>query len=255
MSGPLGYDGWCPICGWVGRFTLEGPAERAPRDFRCSGCRATVVFQDEAAAILDEFEQGRMLTLDALITEPDFAELGVLHIGRTGPVRNRLKLLRDYQETVFDPEVPLGQTMAEQPQLSNQDHQRLTFEDGRFEPRGQQSRARARTGLASGSRGGVPRSPTPGAVTSFSIPGRQRAPLSTERAAVVNGEIVHRHEARYHNSPEGELPALVSADFGSRPRGCDAGDRIPSSALRRPHRVIQAAAVNFVVVGARPHGN
>ncbi len=252
MSGPLGYDGWCPICGWVGRFTLEGPAERAPRDFRCSGCRATVVFQDEAAAILDEFEQGRMLTLDALITEPDFAELGVLHIGRTGPVRNRLKLLRDYQETVFDPEVPLGQTMAEQPQLSNQDHQRLTFEDGRFDlavsshvlehvPDWRAALGEAFRVLRAGGR------------YIFSIPGRRLAPVSTERAAVVNGEIVHRHEARYHNSPEGD-PALVFTDFGRDLVGVMQEIGFVVS-LRRPHRVIQAAAVNFVVVGARPHGN
>jgi hypothetical protein len=70
------------------------------------------------------------------------------------------------------------------------------------------------------------------------------------RAELVDGEVVHLLEPRYHNSPEGSR-SLVFTDFGQDLFDALDGIGFVASA-RRPHRVIQAAAVNFVVVASKP---
>lgn len=208
-----------------------------------------MVFQAEAAAILDEFERGGLRTLEDLVEHPPLSGLSVYHVGRSGPVRNRLKRLPDYQESVFDAGRPLGDVLRRRPLLRNEDHQRLTFESDRFDlmvsshvlehvPDWRAALAEAHRVLASGGR------------YIFSIPGRILPESGRQRATVVDGGVQHLAEPVHHSSPEG-LPALVYTDFGQ--------DLVPAleelgfiASLRRPHRMIRAAAVNFVVVAVKP---
>ena len=248
-GGGPSFAGCCPLCGAEGVFQLEHAPIQAPRDFPCPSCGATVVFQAEASAILDEYERGQLVCLEELLTSPDFTDMAVLHIGRTGPIRNRLKRLNDYHETIFDPERQPGVTLIDRPELSNQDHQCFTFDDERFDllvsSHVLEHVPDWRLALAEAFR--VLR---PGGRYVFSIPSRVLRPRSHRRAEVVHGEIVNIDEPRFHNSPSGE-PALVFTDFGR-----DLVDAMEELgfvvSIRRPHRPIQAARVNFVVVAAKP---
>ncbi len=237
------------MCGADGVFHLEKEPVRAPRDFACPACRSIVVFQAEAAAILDEYERGQLLCLDDLVASAEFSDLAVLHIGHAGPIRNRLKRLDDYHETLFDPQRPAGEVVVRRPELSNQDHQSLTFDDERFDllvsSHVLEHLPDWRVALAEAFR--VLR---PGGRYIFSIPDRVLRLRSHQRAEVVDGEIVNLDEPQFHKSPEGE-PALVFTNFGR-----DLVDWMEHlgfvASIRRPHRPIQAARVNLVVVAVKP---
>ncbi len=243
------FEGRCPVCDHQDRFSLSGRPIQAPRDFRCPACRSTVVYQAEAAAILDEYEQGRRFCLDQLVAHPDFATLDVVHIGTSGPIRDRLSKMPRYQETAFDPAQKFGQELASAPRRTNQDHQSLTFADASFDllfsshvlehvPDWRRAFAEAFRVLR------------PRGRYVFSVPVRRWAKESVVRAAIVDGEVVHHHEPRHHNSPGGE-PVLVFTDFG-RDLLVHLDDVGFVAGIRRPHRLIGSADANTVVVAVRP---
>lgn len=220
------------------------------RDFRCGGCRATLVFQDEAAAIVDELGRGEALCLEELVRGPGFAPTAIFHVGRSGPVRGRLRQAGDYQESEYRSDLAPGRpTRHRGPRCTNQDHQRLTFADDTFDlmvsshvlehvPDPTLALAEAYRVLR------------PRGRYIFTIPGRRLRARSTRRAEVVDGEVNHLLEPRYHNSPEGQ-PALVFTDFGR-----DLLDTLEElgfiATLRRPHRAVQEAQLSFVIVALKP---
>lgn len=226
--------------------TFEGVKIRVARDFPCGGCRATVVYQAEAAAILDEYERGSHLTLEEFASA---CSLEVYHVGRTGPTRNRLQRIAGFQESSFDAAVPLGEVLGDRPLHTNQDHQRLTFADASFDLMVSSHVLEHvpdwRAALAESYR--VLR---PGGRYIFTIPGRTLLPASVARAEVVDGEVIHHLDPQFHNSPEGE-PVLVFTDFGQDlVEVLEALGYVVS--VRRPHRMIQRAGHSFVVVAAKP---
>jgi SAM-dependent methyltransferase len=247
------FAGLCTVCGWRGPFVFTGePRGRPARDFRCGACGCPIVYQAEASAILDTCGRGKVCSLDALVEDVDFRRSSVFYIGHAGPIRRRLKRLENYSESCFVEGRPLGEPMDGHPRRTNQDHQRLTFDDERFDlitsSHVLEHVPDPRTALAE-----ALRTLKPAGCYIFSVPGPLHRRDSVVRAEVRDGGIVHHEPAQFHRSPEGE-PALVFTDFGF-----DLLDTLEQvgfiAFIARPHRSIQIAHQNSVFVGIKPTAN
>jgi SAM-dependent methyltransferase len=200
-------------------------------------------FRDEALVLLQEYGRGAYLTLDELVADPVFRELSVYFVGERGPVRRRLESLPHYVESRFAPGVERGATLDHG--VTMQDLQALTFDAESFDlivsshvmehvPDPWQALSE------------VSRVLRPNGRYVFSVPYRFPALVdSVQRARISGGEIVHLHEPRYHDAPDG--PSLVFWDFGA-----DLVDRGEAVGLTvriiRPHLPVQVAFRDVVVV-------
>ena len=246
---PPSFEGFCAVCGWAGRFCSSGEVPgRVSRDFQCGGCGSPLVYQAEAGAILDAYAVGAVGCLDDLVQDATFQERAVFHIGHAGPVRNRLKRLTNYEESCFDATLPRGELVQARPRRTNQDHQRLTFADDRFDLL-VSSHVLEHVPVPRAALVEAHRTLKPGGRYIFSIPGNLGHHESVIRAGYDDGRLVHHLPPRYHHSPEGE-PALVFTDFGT-----DLLDLLHDvgfvAFVDRPHRPIRRARQNFVIVAIK----
>ena len=241
------YLGACTICGHEGMFGISPDRLPVDREFRCGACGYPLRFQDEAQVLVDEFGDGRQLSLAGLLSSGRLLSQSVYHIGSQGPVRNRLRVLPGYQESRFEPDTALGSTLADG--FRNEDVQRLTFSDSSFDlvvsshvlehvPDPWAAFAEFRRVLR------------PRGRMIHSIPSRFPFPDATiARAEMDDGKVVHHLAAQYHKSPEG-VPALVFTDFGA-----DVCERLASlgfeAVVRRPHLPVAEARRNAVIVARR----
>jgi SAM-dependent methyltransferase len=243
------FEGICTVCGWVGRFSFTGePRGSVARDFRCGGCSSPLVYQAEAAAILDAYARGKALCLDELVDDRDFRSRAVFYVGHAGPIRSRLKRLDDYAESSFTEGVPLGEAVEGHPKRTNQDHQRLTFPDERFDLI-VSSHVLEHVPDPSAALREAFRILKPTGRYIFSVPGGLEHRHSLTRAELRAGELVLHEAARYHHSPEDE-PALVYTEFGE-----DLLDTLEDigfvAFVDRPHRPIRIARRNLVIVAIK----
>lgn len=222
---------------------------RVARDFACGGCGAQLLHQAEATAILDELAGGDVTDLGSFVRSDRVTGLAVYHVGTSGPVRTQLSVLEDYEESVHRPDLEPGALVDERSRRSNQDHQRLTHPDGRWDLM-VSSHVLEHVPVPARAFAEAYRTLRPGGRYVFSVPGRRLRARSVTRAELRGGEVVHLHPPQYHRSPEGK-PALVFTVFGA-----DVLDQLAAAGfvatIRRPHRSIQGADRNFVVVALKP---
>ncbi|MEM7139559.1 MAG: class I SAM-dependent methyltransferase [Actinomycetota bacterium] len=241
------YAGFCALCGWHGVFSATDKREGIDHKFPCDGCGYFLRFRDEAQVLIDEFGDGRQLTLDELVETSRFRSLAVYHVGSTGPIRRRLRENPNYCESKFDPTQPPGADLGNG--FTNQDLQGLSYDDESFD-----------LVFSSHVMEHIPdpwrafeeihRVLRPGGVMIHSIPTRFTFPgKSQPRATLENGTVIHHMEEQYHNSPEGE-PVLVFTLFGA-----DLPIRLEAmgfaASMRRPHLQVELARRNMLIVGRR----
>ncbi len=240
--------GSCTVCGWQGGFRAERRGARVVRDLACSGCGAVLVYQAEAAVLLDDLGRGVAMTLDELVAAPHLQQVAVLNVGHAGPVRNRLMARPGYQETALVPDRPVGTVLRRRPLRTNQDHQRFTFDGASFDLM-TSSHLLEHVPDPDAAFREAWRVLRPGGRYVFTVPPHPQHE-SVRRAELVDGVVVHHREPEHHRSPEGD-PALVFTDFGA-----DVVDQLSSvgfvATLRRPHRFLAVARQHFVVVAEKP---
>lgn len=246
---PERHVGWCPVCGFSGAFPPLGGHEYPARKQPCPACSSALIFQAEAAVLLDEFALGGQLSLDGLLRDPSFRALHAYYMGRSGPIRGRLKSLDHYAESVWVPDEAPGTQIGPR-YRTVQDHMALTYASESFDLM-MSSHVLEHVPDPRAALREAARVLRPGGRYIISIPCRWPLPhASTVRAVATSEGVEHLLEPAFHRSPEGE-PALVFTDFGSDIIDMAAEAGLLGS-IRRPFRHDRRTVRLFVVVLTKP---
>lgn len=203
----------CAVCGAVGEFRYAARAGSPARDGRCPRCDAALIFQSEAAVLVEELSDGRQLCLDALLADGRLAAARIHYFGQTGPIRKRLRTTDHYSESIWVDGLASGTELRPRGRTA-QDHTALSFDDATFDLLVSSHILEHVPDPVDGLRE-AGRVLKPGGRYVFSIPCRWPLPAaSVVRARLTSTGIEHLTEPAFHRSPEGE-PALVFTDFGA----------------------------------------
>jgi len=167
-------------------------------------------YRDQAAVILFIYSDGEA-TVQDLVASDHFRATRIYEPGIAGPYRERFAQLDSYQTSYLWPDTEPGESKRG---VRCEDLQRLTFTDEAFDlvvtsdifehimdP--WEAFAEVQRVLA------------PGGVHVCSIPvDRSQGSVTRTRVRVVNGELEHLEEPRYHGSPTDASGSLVVTDFG-----------------------------------------
>ena len=204
----LFYQGLCNICGTVGEF--HGTARRAREQFPCPNCRYSLRYRDQAAAILHHAAFGRYLDMASFAASEHCAHLSILEAALRGPFVELLRGRANYTQSYLFEDVPLGECRDG---VLCQNLERTTFDDACFDliitSDVMEHVADWRAAIVE-----IGRLLKPGGAHVFSVPlfwpFKQQ---TTQRAKLVDGELVHLLPPAYHVSgTRGKV--LVFSEFG-----------------------------------------
>lgn len=205
---PRAYAGQCEMCGAKGEFV--GTSLGARESFPCPTCRATLRYREQAGAILTHFGRGRFSFFTRFVRFPECQKLAILEAAIRGPFTRHLKGHPGYVQSYLFEDVPPGESRDG---VVCQNLEAMTFADQSFDLviTSDVMEHVADVGKVVAE---VARVLKPGGAHVFSIP--LKFPLrehSQARARLVDGEIEHLMEPRYHRSGT-DTPSLVFTDFG-----------------------------------------
>ena len=242
---PRAYAGQCEMCGAKGEFV--GTSLGARESFPCPTCRATLRYREQAGAILTHFGRGRFSFFTRFVRFPECQTLAILEAAIRGPFTRYLKGHPGYVQSYLFEDVPPGESRDG---VVCQNLEAMTFADESFDLviTSDVMEHVADVGKVVAE---VARVLKPGGAHVFSIP--LKFPLretSQARARLVDGEIEHLMEPRYHRSGT-DTPSLVFTDFGR-----DLVDLHASHGLRatfhRSHPFVKRLVHSAAVIAVRP---
>lgn len=246
MNVPDSYHGICNLCGTKGDFA-RGNGHSTRESFPCPNCRASLRYRDQAALILDEFAKGKSIFLRNLVSSGGLDDVVIYEAALRGPFVNQLKKTKNYTQSYFWPDQPLGSVDADG--VHNEDLTQLTLPSGHFDLV-ITSDVLEHVYDFEAAFGEIARVLKPGGVHVFTIPNAWPMPDRTERRVeMVDGIEHHIKPPRYHNSGDG-TPCIVYQDYGADIVDIIAGTGCRTQVVRR-HSAIDPCYVNATFISRR----
>lgn len=200
----------CSICGVREDFE-RGSHPSTRESFACPRCRATLRYRDQAMLIVDEFARGQHLSLEQLIRAGGMDHVHVFEPALHGPFVRTMSHLPNYKRSYYwdggkNGEVRNGVPFGDLTALEfGDDSFDLVLSSDVMEHVIEPFAAFAE----------IARVLKPGGVYIFSIPTAWPLPDQSEmRIKMVNGELQHLTEPRYHRAGDGS-DSLVTIDYGA----------------------------------------
>lgn len=203
------FPGICNFCGTKGDF--KGSIKHAREEFHCTNCRASLRYRDQAAAILSAVGRGQSIYLDHLVTQPFMNDVKIWEAAIRGPFIRRFRRLENYTQSYLFEDLEPGDVRDG---VICQNLEALTFEPNSFDLI-VSSDVMEHVDRPAKVLSEIARVLKPGGSYVFSIPIQWPMPkVSSTRAKMENGKLVHLKEPHYHRSGLDE-DSLVYTDFGT----------------------------------------
>ena len=214
VSTPAAEDGYtdrCTVCGHTGYLRRQETIASIRENYRCTACKASLRYREQARLILRHFAREGSEHLAALVSESKFQALQIYEPGLIGPFRKILQVLPGYRTSYFWDDVMLGKYRDG---VQCQDLMNLTFEDDSFDlVLSSDIFEHVRKPFVGFKE--VNRVLKPGGFHIFSIPSQHPMPAKTIfRVDTSGAEEVFVLPAHYHSAPMGGR-SLVYTDFGA----------------------------------------
>nr|WP_115094497.1 class I SAM-dependent methyltransferase [Synechococcus sp. UW106] len=203
--------GYCSICGHFG-FWQRGDGKSFRESYQCEKCHCALRWRDQASLIVDNFSDGRISNLEAMVELGYMDGLDIYEIANRGPFVKRLNKLERYTQSYFQENMESGE--INELGIRNEDIQNLSFDDKSFDliissdvMEHVEDYKRAFKEIL--------RVLKDDGVYIFTIPIGYPFPEKTEtRARRIEGRIENFKDKRYHIGGDGSK-CLVYTDFGA----------------------------------------
>jgi len=200
----------CAICGVRADFA-RGDHRSTRESFPCPNCRATLRYRDQAALIVDEFGRGQHLSIQQMARSGILDSVDIFEAALHGPFVRTMSHLPRYKRSYYWDDGKPGDVRDGVP---FGDLTSLEFDDNSFDLV-LSSDVMEHVVEPYAAFEEIARVLKPGGVYIFSIPTAWPLPdESAMRIEVVDGEIHHLVEPRYHRAGDGG-DSLVTIDYGA----------------------------------------
>jgi len=199
----------CSVCGHIGPVSRAG--EKSTREaYRCSQCRCSLRFRDQASLIIDEYGLGMATNLEELVGMGLLDKVRVYEAAFGGPYKRRIQQIPHYISSYFWEDLKPGESKDG---IRCEDLTKLTFPSDSFDLV-ITSDIFEHVFNPDQAFSEIFRVLSHGGVHIFTIPIELPIPeKSVARAELKDGKIIHLKEPLYHRAGDGSK-SLVVMDWG-----------------------------------------